>query len=52
MNVETPLKQNLRGVFVRMKGLEPPRLSALDPKSSAAANYATSAKGLQMYIFF
>ena len=28
---------------VRMKGLEPPRLSALDPKSSAATNYATSA---------
>ncbi len=26
-----------------MKGLEPPRLSALDPKSSAATNYATSA---------
>ena len=29
--------------IVRMKGLEPPRLSALDPKSSAATNYATSA---------
>ena len=27
-----------------MKGLEPPRLSAPDPKSGAAANYATSAK--------
>ena len=26
-----------------MKGLEPPRLSALDPKSSAATNYATCA---------
>ncbi len=26
-----------------MKGLEPPRLSTLDPKSSAATNYATSA---------
>jgi hypothetical protein len=26
-----------------MKGLEPPRLSAPDPKSGAAANYATSA---------
>lgn len=29
--------------FVRMKGLEPPRLTAPDPKSGAAANYATSA---------
>ena len=28
---------------VRTKGLEPPRLTALDPKSSAATNYATSA---------
>jgi hypothetical protein len=27
-----------------MKGLEPPRLSAPDPKSGAATNYATSAK--------
>ncbi len=26
-----------------MKGLEPPRRKALDPKSSAATNYATSA---------
>ena len=30
-------------LFVRMKGLEPPRLAAPDPKSGAAANYATSA---------
>ena len=29
--------------FVRMEGLEPPRPKALDPKSSAATNYATSA---------
>ena len=28
-----------------MKGLEPPRLSAPDPKSGAATNYATSARG-------
>lgn len=28
-----------------MKGLEPPRLTTLDPKSSAATNYATSAFG-------
>lgn len=27
-----------------MKGLEPPRLAASDPKSDAATNYATPAK--------
>jgi len=27
-----------------MEGLEPPRLTAPDPKSGAATNYATSAK--------
>ena len=30
--------------FVRMKGLEPPRLTSLDPKSNAATNYATCAE--------
>jgi hypothetical protein len=29
--------------LVRMKGLEPPRLSTPEPKSGAATNYATSA---------
>lgn len=29
--------------MVRMKGIEPPRLAALDPKSSASTNFATSA---------
>ena len=29
--------------FVRTKGLEPPRLTAPDPKSGAATNYATCA---------
>jgi hypothetical protein len=32
-----------------MKGLEPPRLSAPDPKSGAAANYATSAVHLLFF---
>ena len=34
---------NISFRFVRVKGLEPPRLSSLDPKSSAATNYATRA---------
>ena len=29
--------------LVRAKGLEPPRLTAPDPKSGAATNYATRA---------
>ncbi len=29
---------------VRMKGLEPPRLAAPDPKSGVATNYTTSAE--------
>ena len=29
--------------MVRVKGLEPPCLAALDPKSSASANFATPA---------
>ena len=29
--------------IVRMKGLEPPRLTAPDPKSGVATNYTTSA---------
>ena len=29
--------------FVRMEGLEPPCFAALDPKSSASTNFATSA---------
>ena len=38
-----------------MKGLDPPRLAALDPKSSAATNYATSASfvfAVQRYVVF
>ena len=32
-----------KGSFVRIKGLEPPRLSASDPKSDVATNYTISA---------
>lgn len=32
-----------RFLSVRMEGLEPPRLSAPDPKSGTATNYATCA---------
>ena len=32
-----------RSLFVRIKGLEPPRLSASDPKSDVATNYTISA---------
>ncbi len=33
----------IREVLVRIEGLEPPCLTALDPKSSASTNFATSA---------
>ena len=39
---------NIEG-SVRMKGLEPPRLSAPDPKSGTATNYATSACSIQSF---
>ncbi len=34
---------DLQSLIVRTKGLEPPRRQTLDPKSSAATNYATCA---------
>ena len=36
-------RSSKRVINVRMKGLEPPSLAALDPKSSASTNFATSA---------
>ena len=33
----------VEGFFVRMKGVEPPRLAALDPKSSMSTSSITSA---------
>ena len=41
MGVDKLLKSNV--IFVRLKGLEPPRLSAPDPKSGVATNYTTDA---------
>ena len=38
--------------MVHMKGLEPPRLSAPDPKSGAAANYATCALIMALNLLF
>ena len=35
-------QQRSRG-FVRVKGLEPPRREALDPKSSVSTNFTTPA---------
>ncbi len=37
------INQDIEGFVVRMEGLEPPRLTAPDPKSGTATNYATSA---------
>ena len=38
-------------VFVRLKGLEPPRRETPDPKSGAATNYATAAKSVTNFFF-
>ena len=35
-----------------MKGLEPPRLAAPDPKSGVATNYTTSANRLKIAVLF
>jgi hypothetical protein len=39
-------------LFVRVKGLEPPRLAAPDPKSGASANFATPATTTKHNGFF
>ena len=44
-NVETHGRVSLR--YVRLKGLEPPRREASDPKSDVATNYTTAALRLQ-----
>lgn len=44
IKIKSSLKRLLL-IFVRKKGLEPPRREAPDPKSGAATNYATSALG-------
>ena len=38
--------------LVRMKGVEPPRLAALDPKSSVSTSSTTSANGCANIFFF
>ena len=35
----------VKGFLVRVKGLEPPRREALDPKSSVSTNFTTPACG-------
>ncbi len=41
--IKAPQIIDLQSLIVRTKGLEPPRRQTLDPKSSAATNYATCA---------
>ena len=38
-----PGRSDIYWLVVRMEGVEPTRLAALDPKSSASASFATSA---------
>ncbi len=55
INKKTDESEEFICFFVRLKGLEPPRLSAPDPKSGAATNYATAALWflrVQRYILF
>ena len=45
--IRGPQRQPNDFCFVREEGLEPPRLAALEPKSSASANSATRASDLR-----
>lgn len=38
------IKERQKSQMVRMKGLEPSRIAAPDPKSGVSANFTTSAK--------
>ena len=49
-DAETKKEQPFDCSFVRMTGLEPTRLSTLDPKSSAATSYATSARWWSVFL--
>ena len=46
------LKSRSPQTFVRIKGLEPPRLSASDPKSDVATNYTISASEIRLIALF
>ena len=41
-------KALVRELSVRVKGVEPPRLAALDPKSSVSTSSTTPAEGVQI----
>ena len=45
---KTSYKESI--IIVRVKGVEPPRLAALDPKSSMSTNSITPAKTENKYI--
>ncbi len=45
--VETKKSSRLEELFVRMRGVEPPRPRTLPPEDSASTNSATCANGMQ-----
>ena len=50
--VEIKKGEHFCSPFVRMTGLEPTRRKTLDPKSSAATNYATSAFAIAKVVLY